>query len=67
MLETYEKKCPFCGALNVQTVHCNMFCNCGAKYYYQQCLWHDRNTGKVVYDGKIKFDEQGNIKKEDTN
>ena len=34
MLETYEKKCPFCGALNAQTMHCNMFCNCGGKVLF---------------------------------
>lgn len=62
----YERNCPFCGAFNVQIIPCNMFCNCGAKYYYPQSLWQNRNTGEIVYDGKIVFNEAGQIVKGET-
>lgn len=46
----YKKECPFCHSTYESFIGCNLFCRCNAKYYYQDKVWLDRNTGKVIYD-----------------
>ena len=47
--EHYEKECPFCGATVGGYTHCNLLCDCGAKYYYWDQIWLDRKTGREVF------------------
>ena len=55
--EYYEKKCPFCGATVGGHTHCNLFCECGAKYYYCDKAWLNRKTGEEVFE-KENTDEK---------
>ena len=46
----YEKECPFCHKKHRQLKNCKIMCDCNAKYYYQDKVWLDRNTGKEVWE-----------------
>ena len=51
---TYSKKCPFCGAERSMSLGCNIICGCNAKYYYNERLWLNRNTGTRIYEEKAE-------------
>lgn len=43
--KTYHECCPFCGKHHEQRMWINIICDCGAKYYFRDNMWLDRNTG----------------------
>ena len=49
-VETYSKKCPFCGAERTAARGVNILCDCNAKYYFGDRFWLNRNTGDRVLD-----------------
>lgn len=46
----YKKECPFCHSICKGFIGGNLFCRCNAKYYYEDKVWLDRNTGKEVWE-----------------
>lgn len=53
----YVKECPFCKSKVENYLTCNLFCNCGAKYYYNQGLWLERKSGRKVFEHGQELDE----------
>ena len=47
-MESYTKKCPFCNTKTTQHEFLNIICKCGAKYYYADKLWLNRDTGERI-------------------
>ena len=47
-MKSYTKKCPFCNMETTQHEFLNIICHCGAKYYYADKLWLNRNTGERI-------------------
>ena len=45
------KICPFCGTTHILKEYQNIFCQCGAKYYFYDKSWLNRNTGEEIKDG----------------
>ena len=52
----YKKECPFCHSICENFIGCNLFCRCNAKYYYNDKVWLDRNTGKEIWDNEQRAD-----------
>lgn len=56
----YNISCPFCGKQHKQQVYINTICDCGAKFYYNTCIWLDRKKSNkkfyTLYD--LVFDEE---------
>ena len=50
----YKKECPFCHSICESSIGGNLFCRCNAKYYYEDKVWLDRNTGKEIWDYEQK-------------
>ena len=49
-----KNKCPFCGKTVKRLIkECNGFCECGAKYYFQDKIWLDRNTGEKIKEERL--------------
>ena len=48
----YKKVCPFCGANCENFEGSNLFCNCSAKYYWEDKVWLNRKTGKEVWESE---------------
>lgn len=48
----YKKQCPFCGSTCENFKGSNLFCKCGAKYYYFDDVWLNRKTGKEVRESE---------------
>lgn len=47
------RECPFCGAVNGTRSYLNTIClGCNAKYYPNDKLWLNRETGERVYVSK---------------
>ena len=46
----YDKECPFCKATVTNLLGCNLFCECGAKYYFFEHIWLNRKTGEKVFE-----------------
>lgn len=44
-IKTYHERCPFCGKWHIQSMHLNIICPCGAKYYIHTGEWLDRKGG----------------------
>ncbi len=42
----YKRKCPFCGEICEGDLGYNLFCKCGAKYYYYSDTWLERKGAK---------------------
>lgn len=45
-IKSYHKTCPFCKREHEQHDWLNIICPCGAKYYFREKYWLDRNTGE---------------------
>lgn len=41
-----HKTCPFCGAVHEFKPWLNIICPCGAKYYFMEKFWLNRQTGE---------------------
>lgn len=48
----YKKECPFCHSICEGFIGGNLFCRCNAKYYYEDKVWLDRNTGKEIWENE---------------
>ena len=45
----YKITCPFCKREHKQHVYINTICGCGAKFYYRNFIWLNRQTGEKFY------------------
>ena len=45
----YVTKCPFCKEMKKQRLYLNTICSCGAKFYYHDFTWLNRQTGEKFY------------------
>lgn len=52
----YAKECPFCKSTVENLLGCNLFCACGAKYYFFQHAWLNRKTGEEVFEKEKEND-----------
>ena len=53
-MEKIKNKCPFCGETVERLFEmCNGFCKCGAKYYFLEKVWLDRNTGEEIKEENL--------------
>lgn len=46
----YKRTCPFCDTSIIAPIPQNLFCECGAKYYYFDKVWLNRKTGEEVFE-----------------
>ena len=46
-MKKLRHQCPFCGEYIEHSVFCNGFCKCFAKYYPNDDIWLNRNTGET--------------------
>jgi hypothetical protein len=47
-IKILKSQCPFCGEIVEYFEMCNGFCKCGAKYYFLNKTWLNRNTGEEI-------------------
>ena len=59
-MESYTKKCPFCNTETIQHEFLNIICQCGAKYYYADKLWLNRNTGERIKQVEENYNVRSN-------
>ena len=52
MRNRYKKVCPFCKSVCESFEGGNLFCNCSAKYYWEDKVWLNRNTGEEVWESE---------------
>lgn len=43
-IEMYITVCPYCHRIHRTPRFLNSICPCGAKYYYRNSQWYNRNT-----------------------
>ena len=46
---SYKSVCPFCKREHKQHLYINTICECGAKFYYCDFMWLNRQTGEKFY------------------
>ena len=46
---SYKVTCPFCKREHTQHLYINTICGCGAKFYYHDFTWLNRQTGEKIY------------------
>ena len=46
---SYKTTCPFCKREHEQHLYINTICECGAKFYYRDFTWLNRQTGEKFY------------------
>lgn len=46
---SYKITCPFCKREHKQHLYINTICGCGAKFYYHDFTWLNRQTGEKFY------------------
>ena len=56
MSDRYSKICPFCGMVCENHKGGNLFCNCWAKYYWEDKVWLNRKTGEEVWDKEDTYE-----------
>lgn len=54
-MKKFINKCPFCDSLVERYEYSNGFCSCNAKYYFNDEIWFNRNTGETKK--KLETDE----------
>lgn len=52
MRNRYKKVCPFCKSVCESFEGSNLFCKCNAKYYWEDKVWLNRNTGEEVWESE---------------
>lgn len=59
---SYKTTCPFCKREHKQHLYINTICGCGAKFYYRDFIWLNRQTGEKFYtlDNVIFVSEEEN-------
>jgi hypothetical protein len=46
---SYKTICPFCKREHKQHLYINTICGCGAKFYYRDFIWLNRQTGEKIH------------------
>ena len=48
----YKRKCPWCGEVCEGYEGNNLFCRCFAKFYWEDKVWLNRNTGEEIWESE---------------
>ena len=57
----YKTTCPFCKREHKQHLYINTICGCGAKFYYHDFTWLNRQSGekiRAIFDVSFVSEEE---------
>ena len=49
-MSRYKRICPWCGNICEGYEGNNLFCKCFAKFYWEDKVWLNRNTGEEIWE-----------------